>query len=122
MKRAMKEALRDCSTLEEFSFLIRCQECGRIWRSKPVRFSGAGITPETEGRWTLFRTLYERERQAAREAAAAEAVGVFNICPICGRVVCDRCFLICEDADVCTSCAGKLQVCGDPVAGNVSSL
>lgn len=120
MKRVVKEAMGDCSTVEEFRFLVRCQECGGIWHSSPIRFSKAGAEPESEGMRTVFRTLYERERAAAREKAAAEASEIFSQCPVCGRLVCDRCFLICEDLDLCTACAEALQVRGDVVAGEVS--
>lgn len=101
MKRVMKEAMGDCSTTGEFRFLVRCQECGRTWHSSPVRFSKAGAEPETEGMRTIFHALYEQEREAAREKAAAEASEIFSRCPVCGRLVCDRCFLICEDLDLC---------------------
>lgn len=121
MKRVMKEAMGDCSTTGEFRFLVRCQECGRTWHSSPVRFSKAGAEPETEGMRTIFHALYEQEREAAREKAAAEASEIFSRCPVCGRLVCDRCFLICEDLDMCAACAGKLQVRGDIVAGNTST-
>ena len=119
MKRVVKEAMGDCSTVEEFRFLVRCQECGGIWHSSPIRFSKAGAEPESEGMRTILRTLYEREREAAREMAAAEAAEIFNYCPVCGRLVCDRCFLICEDLDLCIACAKALQVRGDVVAGEV---
>ena len=115
MKRVVKEAMGDCSTVEEFRFLVRCQECGGIWHSSPIRFSKAGAEPESEGMRTILRTLYEREREAAREKAAAEAAEFFNYCPVC-----DRCFLICEDLDLCIACAKALQVRGDVVAGEVS--
>ena len=121
MKRIMKESMGDCSTLEEFRFLVRCGECGRTWRSTPVRFSKAGVEPKTEARQVIFRALYAREREAARERAAAEVPEIFNRCPVCGRLVCDRCFLICEDLDMCTSCAGTLEVHGDIVAGSAAS-
>lgn len=120
MKRVVKEAMGDCSTVEEFRFLVRCQECSGIWHSTPIRFSKAGAEPESEGMRTILRTLYEREREAAREMAAAEAAEIFNYCPVCGRLVCDRCFLICEDLDLCIACAKALQVRGDVVAGEVS--
>ena len=121
MNRVMKETMGDCSTLEEFRFLVRCQECGRTWRSSSVRFSKAGAAPTTENRKVILRALYEREREAAREKAAAEASEIFSQCPVCGRLVCDRCFLICEDLDLCTACAEALQVRGDVVAGETSS-
>ena len=120
MKRVVKEAMGDCSTVEEFRFLVRCQECGGIWHSSPIRFSKAGAEPESEGMRTILCTLYEREREAAREKATAEAAEFFNYCPVCGRLVCDRCFLICEDLDLCIACAKALQVRGDVVAGEVS--
>mgnify|MGYP007069012205 CR=1 FL=1 len=121
MKQVIKEAMGDCSTIEEFRFLLRCQECGRTWRSSPVRFSKADAEPETEARQVIFRALYAREREAAREKAAAEASEIFSQCPVCGRLVCDRCFLICEDLDLCAACAKALQVRGDIVAGETSS-
>ena len=121
MNQVIKEAMGDCSTIGEFRFLLRCQECGRTWHSSPVRFSKAGTRPETEGMRAVFRTLYEREREAAREKAAAEALEIFSQCPVCGRLVCNRCFLICEDLDLCAACAKALQVRGDVVAGETSS-
>ena len=42
MKQIIKEAMGDCSTIGEFRFLLRCQECGRTWHSSPVHFSKAG--------------------------------------------------------------------------------
>ena len=120
MKQVIKEAMGDCSTIEEFRFFLRCQECGRTWHSSLVRFSKAGTRPETEGMRTVFRTLYEREREASREKAAAEASEIFSQCPVCGRLVCDRCFLICEDLDLCIACAKALRVRGRIVAGETS--
>ena len=120
MKQVIKEAMGDCSTIEEFRFFLRCQECGRTWHSSPVRFSMAGAEPESVGMRTIFRTLYEREREASREKAAAEAAEIFNYCPVCGRLVCDRCFLICEDLDLCIACAKALRVRGRIVAGETS--
>ncbi|MCI6126309.1 MAG: hypothetical protein MR738_09535 [Enterocloster clostridioformis] len=40
---------------------------------------------------------------------------VFNKCPICSRLVCDRCFLVCDELDMCVSCAHYLQEQGEPV-------
>ena len=60
------------------------------------------------------------KREAAREMAAAEAAEIFNYCPVCGRLVCDRCFLICEDLDLCIACAKALRVRGRIVAGETS--
>ena len=37
------------------------------------------------------------------------------ICPICKRLVCDHCFLICDDLDMCVQCATKLNEKGTVV-------
>ena len=115
MRQPIKEALLDCSTVEEFRFFVRCAECGKIWRSRPARFSKADSPPETEGKRVIFRALYERERTEARNRAAAEFVQSFNLGPICGRLGCDDCFLVCDDLDLCVSCARHLEVQGQPV-------
>lgn len=115
MCRIATELLQDCSTHDEFVFSLRCAECGSVWKSKPVRFSKAGVTPPTEGKRVIFDTLYKREKAAALAQAAKAAGEVFSQCPICQRLVCDRCFLICEELDMCVSCATHLKENGSPV-------
>lgn len=115
MSQIPKELLQDCSTREVFCFTLNCAECGAVWRSRPVRFSRAGVEPSTEGKRVIFDTLYQREKEAALLRAVAEARKAFNQCPICRRLVCDHCFLICEELDLCTACAARLQEQGSPV-------
>lgn len=110
------ERLLDCSTQDAFHFSLHCDECGEIWKSKPVRFSKAGIVPETPGKQIVFDTLYQRERENALNRAVSEAAGALNTCPICGRLVCDHCFMICDDLDMCRACADRLQEEGELVA------
>lgn len=116
MCRIETELLQDCSTQSEFIFSLRCAECGSVWRSKSVRFSRAGVMASSEGKRVIFDTLYKREKEAALQRAAGEAEKVFNRCPICHRLVCDYCFLICEELDMCVSCATRLKEHGSPVA------
>jgi hypothetical protein len=52
----------------------------------------------------------------ALEKAAAEAATFFNLCPHCGKMVCDDCFMICEDLDICRSCAESLKETGEPIS------
>lgn len=111
-----KDLLKDCSTQEEFRFSLRCAECGEVWESRPVRFSRAGVTPPSEGKRVIFDALYQREREMALQRAAEEAGKAFNQCPICRRLVCDRCFLVCDELDICAACARHLQEQGEPVA------
>lgn len=115
MCRIATELLQDCSTQNEFIFSLRCAECGSVWRSRPIRFSKAGVTPQTEGKRVIFDTLYKREKAMALELAAKKAGESFSQCPICHRLVCDHCFLICEELDMCVSCAANLKENGSPV-------
>ena len=115
MRHITKELLTDCSTPVSFCFSMRCRECGKEWNSTPVTFSKAGIEPGTEGKKIIFDALYQREKEAALERAVEEASNAFNQCPICKRLVCDYCFLICDDLDLCISCATRLQEKGEPV-------
>lgn len=115
MKRMIAGHLSDVSDQRQFRFSLTCVECGTAWKSTPIRFSKAGVSTPTEAKQIVFRTLYQRERDQARERAIAEAAHAFNWCPLCGRLVCNRCFLICEDLDMCCACAGHLQERGEPV-------
>ncbi len=105
MRRIIKASMEDISSMERFQFSLRCAVCGFLWESQPVRFSKAGMQPESEGKRVIFQALYQREREDAFERAATEAMEYFSLCPICKRLVCDRCFLLGEDIDLCTDCA-----------------
>ena len=52
-------------------------------------------------------------------AAIREAAENLNYCPICKRLVCNRCFLICDDLDMCKQCAAQLEETGTPVLTDV---
>ena len=105
----------DHSTREEFRFSISCPQCGKMVHSKPVRFSKAGVIPSTDGKSEIFRVLYEREKTQAYELALKSIAGHLSLCPICGMMVCDNCFLVCEDIDMCAACARRLNEAGEPV-------
>lgn len=115
MRYITKEMLTDWSTSVSFCFSMTCSECGKEWNSTPIAFSKAGMKPETEGKKIIFAALYQREKEAAVEKAVEEASNAFNLCPICRRPVCDYCFMICEDLDLCVDCAAKLQERGETV-------
>ena len=59
--------------------------------------------------------LTKKEKEDALNKAVDEAVGAFNRCPVCHHLVCDHCFMICDDIDMCSSCATRLQERGEPV-------
>ena len=119
MKKLVEMMLENLSTREVFLFRIACSTCGTEFGGKPIRFSKAGITPPTEGKRIIFDTLYEQEFRNARQASVREAAEHLNYCPICKRLVCNRCFLICEDLDMCKQCAAHLEETGHPVVTDV---
>ena len=115
MKRFVKEQLVDRSDDERFRFSFICVECGDTWMSTPIAFSKAGEKPQTEAKRIILQALYRRECAQAMERAVNEAIHHVNICPLCGRMVCNRCFVICEDLDMCAACAKYLQEQGEVV-------
>ena len=121
MRRMIREAMEDRSSPEAFRFSLNCAVCGTAWISRTARFSKAGVTPESEGKRIIFQKLYEREWEEARERAVTDAMETFNLCPICRRLVCNRCFLLGEDIDLCADCARNLQEQGEPVVSKEES-
>ena len=119
MKKLVEMMLENLSTREVFLFRITCAACGTPYGGKSVRFSKAGITPPTEGKRIIFDTLYEQEFRDARQAAVRDAAEQLNYCPICKRLVCNRCFLICDYLDMCKQCAAQLEETGSPVVTDV---
>lgn len=115
MKYVTKEYLIDYSSPDEFCFALRCDECGRELRSTPVRFSKSGVVPISSEKQIVFDALYRREKEQAYEKAAAELKTMINRCPVCQKIVCDHCFLICDDIDMCVDCARRLNEYGEPV-------
>lgn len=115
IKEIGKVELIDHSTPDKFCFSLYCEECGEEWKSVPIRFSRAGIVPQREGKRIIYETLYQMEKEAALQKAIKQAKTIFSRCPICNRLVCDRCFFICDDLDMCCACANRLEEKGAPV-------
>ena len=119
MKKLVEMLLENLSTREVFLFRIACSTCAAEFGGKPVRFSKAGITPPTEGKKIIYEACYEQEFRTARQSAIRDAAEHLNYCPICKRLVCNRCFLICDDLDMCRQCAAALEQTGAPVLSGV---
>ena len=119
MKQLVEMLLENLSTREVFLFRIACGACGTEYGGKKVRFSKAGIQPSSEGKKIIFDACYEQEFKTARQAAIRDAAENLNYCPICKRLVCNRCFLICDDLDMCKQCATHLEEAGSPVLTDV---
>lgn len=114
--RDKNHLLQDESTRQKFLFSTKCERCGSIQRSEPVPFTKANVWPTTDGKRLIYDKLYQREKEAALEKAFVQLGAQVNICPICGRLVCDRCFMICDDLDMCLDCAQRLKEKGEIVA------
>ena len=115
MKQLIESILEDLSTKEVFLFRIACASCGAQYANKPTRFSKADVAPASQAKKTVYDALYEQEFRAARQTALRIGAEHMNYCPICKRLVCNQCFLICDDLDMCRQCADTLHEKGNPV-------
>ena len=115
MKQIVELFLENLSSREQFCFGIKCEECGAVYRSTAERFSKASLVPESKSKQIIHDAVYELEMSAYRKKAVSQLAEHINRCPICKKLVCNNCFLICEDIDMCMSCANKLEEKGVPV-------
>lgn len=116
MKKLVEAVLEDLSTKEMFLFRVTCGNCGTKYGNKPIKFSKAKTPPATQRKQIFYEALYAQESRAARSVAIRNAAEHMNYCPICKRLVCNQCFLICDDLDMCERCAADLQQHGNPVS------
>jgi hypothetical protein len=106
--RAVLEAITnkytDLSTADSFAFRFYCDDCGREWQSAPIAFCCDGFAQPPEE--SVRSMLWNGQHEAAYERANREALFHFNLCPLCGRRVCDECFYVSdtEHTDVCKQC------------------
>ena len=119
MRKLVETTLENMSTKEVFLFRISCAICAQEYGNKPTRFTKAGVTPSTPGKRIIYEALYEQELRDARNMAIRSAAEQMNYCPICKRLICNQCFLICDDLDMCKQCAAALEQKGQPVAPRV---
>lgn len=115
MKDELIKHLTDCSTEDTLCFKFKCSSCGKWYYSEPTPFSRDKSTESDESKRVIYDALYKREWTKTRNAALNEAVDHFSICPICHGLICDRCFLICDDIEMCRACAERLHQSGKPV-------
>ena len=115
MKKLVEAVLENLSTKEVFLFRVTCGSCAAEYGNKPIRFSKAELSPTTQSKQIIYDALYEQEFMDARRVAIRDAAEQMNYCPICKRLVCNQCFLICDDLDMCRQCAKDLEQDGKPV-------
>lgn len=101
MMSLLSSHLEDCSTPQYFCFSVRCEVCGEYWYSSSIPFSKAEQAIQHQEKKELYDAIYQREKERAKLAAGQEARERFSQCPVCRRLVCDACFLICDEMDLC---------------------
>ena len=119
MKKLVEFVLENHSTKEIFLFRVSCSNCGTRYENKPFLFSKAGITPASPAKQIIYDAVYEQELKDAKQSAAQSLSEHMNYCPICKQLVCNRCFLICDDLDMCNQCAERLNENGKPVLAEI---
>jgi hypothetical protein len=122
LKKLVETALENLSTKEVFLFRVSCAICTLEYGNRPIRFSKAGAEPPTPGKQIIYEALYQQELQDARNLAIRSAAEHMNYCPICKQLVCNQCFLICEDMDMCRQCASSLEETGTPVVSDILEI
>ena len=122
MKKLIEMLLENLSTRDVFLFRIACGACGAEYGNKPVRFSKAELILPAPEKAALYEALYAQELQTARLGAVRDAAEHLNYCPICKRLICNRCFLICQDLDMCRQCASAMKETGTPVVSDIQEI
>ncbi len=92
----------DHSLPERYSFSFFCDRCGKAWQSALTPFEAGGFA-EVENR-RVCEMLWAEEHRVAFERANLEAQFHFNYCPRCGRWVCEDCFCLDDNQDLCADC------------------
>jgi len=100
MLKPITRKMTDESKDGVYAYTFYCDICGKPWRSEPY------YTASPDEIDPLVR---ESERVAAYERANREALNWLSRCPVCKQVVCDQCFDILDDNDMCAQCAAKEQ-------------
>ncbi len=108
--------LQDLSTPEKFQFGIKCECCGTMLATKPVHFVKADITPKNDSQRIIYETMYHRDSALEKAVAVKVLTGHLNYCPVCKRIVCNHCFKMTGDLDMCADCAITLGVSGNTVS------
>lgn len=98
MLEPITKKMTDKSDGNHFRFTFYCDICDSPWHSIPYIASAGWGSPGADTQ------AWENEHTAAYERANREAMMHFNRCPVCKRVVCDRCFLILAERDMCKEC------------------
>ena len=115
MKDVIIRSIKNISNPNEFIFSITCTACHKEWKSTPIPFSKANQLQVSDSKKIVLQALYQQEMQVAANKAVQEAQKHLNYCPVCKTMVCNSCFMICDDIDLCVDCGSALQEHGEIV-------
>ena len=105
MLKTITKNYRDRSTDGFFKFSFYCDRCGKEWTSEEYPFVHGFGEKLSENEKRAKEILWRSDHDAAFERANLEARLRFNVCKICMEAVCDECFAMEEDEEICINCA-----------------
>ena len=121
MLKTITKQFRDRSTERFFQFSFYCDRCGREWTSEQYPFVHGFPEELSEDERRAKEILWRIDHDAAFERANLEARLRFNSCKACGKIVCDGCFAVWEEEDLCVDCAAQARGAGEtPLKGGIA--
>ena len=90
MKEMVLNYLIDRSDQAYARYALICPSCNREWRSTQMAIAN-NVSAETQ-----------------KKLAAAEAEANFDICPLCGSLVCRSCMVAVGEMKMCKNCADRM--------------
>ena len=107
MLKTITKNFTDRSTDRFFQFSFYCDRCGKKWTSEQYPFVHGFSKELTDDERKAKEILWRIDHDAAFERANLEARLRFNSCKACGAIVCDECFAMEEEDDLCVDCANR---------------
>lgn len=112
LNEKLANRIRDCSDDKKIAFGFECESCGKLWEVISVPFTKKA---DNETEQVIRDAQYHREWVRIKADASKAFREHFSVCPICGKIVCDYCFVICDEIEMCSSCAKELGKQGTTV-------
>ncbi len=109
MLKTITKKFRDKSTDSFFKFSFYCDRCGKEWTSEEYPFVHGFSEKLSDDEKRAKEILFRIDHNAAFERANLEARLRFNQCNSCGGFVCDECFAMEEEDDLCQDCASRMD-------------
>lgn len=91
MKEIILNYFIDRSDRPLAQYALLCPSCGWEWRSTPI---SAAETPSVE---------------MQKKMAAVEAEHAFDVCLLCGSLVCRSCMVSVGEMEMCRNCGGRMK-------------